>query len=153
MSSDISNDDEFKNITIRGVDTEIYDNFTSKIRDYNMNVGDAFNKMIEDVLKNFDEVFNEISIHDYIEQQRRLPRISIDAHEELTISAEDLKATKSRVSFGKIGLLKFDDSVTKEIFLFHVRSIYRCSVVKFSKNFPKLIALAYCNECDNVEFE
>ena len=152
LSSDISTDDGLRNITIRGVDIEIYEAFTSKLRDYNMNVGDAFNKMIEDVLVNFDKIFNEMSIYDFVEQQRYLPRISIDSHDELTISADDLKTTKSRVSFRSVGQLVFDDSVTKEIFLLHVKEIYRCSTVKFSKDFPKLIALAYCNDCDNVEF-
>ena len=153
MSSEIDNNEETKNITIRGVDLEVYETFTSKLRDYNMNVGDAFNKMIEDVLQNFDVIFNESSIYDYVELQRRLPKITIESHEELSISAQDLKATKSRVSFRGIGLLKFDDSVTKEIFLLHVKEIRRCSVVKFSTNFPKLIALAYSNDCDTVEFE
>lgn len=153
MSSEISDDSETKNITIRGVDLQIYDEFTSKLRDYNMNIGEAFNKMIDDVLKNFDQVFNNSSNYDFYEQQRRLPRLSIEGHQDLSISAQDLIDTKSRVSFRDIDILKFESSVTKEIFLKHVKEIRRCTNVYFNINFPKLIALAYASDCDNIAFE
>lgn len=153
MSHDISDDTETKNITIRGVDLQIYDEFTSKLKEYNMNIGDAFNKMIDDVLKDFDEVFNDSSTYDFFEYQRRLPRLSIDGHQDLSISGQDLLDTKSRVSFRNIESLKFDSTVTKEIFLKHVKEISRCLNVYFKKEFPKLIALAYCIDCDNVVFE
>lgn len=153
MSIESSNNEETKNITIRGIDFEIYEAFTNKLRDYNMNIGEAFNKMIQDVLSNFDEVFNEDSAIDYFEKQRHLPKLSIEAHSELTVSAKDLQDTKSRISFRDIEILTFDDTVTKEVFLSHVKDIRDCSLVKFGKGFPKLIAFAYCEACDNIEFE
>lgn len=152
MSTDSNNNEIPKSITIRGVDLELYENFTTKLKEYNMNIGEAFSQMMEDVLKNFDEIFNEASAHDYVEQQRRLPRLTIESHQQLSISAIDLTDTKSRVSFRGIDLLKFDDSVTKEIFLKHVKEIRNCSLVQFGKDFPRLIAMAYCDDCDNVEF-
>ena len=152
MSTESNNNEQAKSITIRGVDLELYENFTTKLKEYNMNVGEAFSQMMDDVLKNFDEIFNESTAHDYVEQQRRLPRLTIESHQELAISAKDLIDTKSKVSFREITSLKFDESVTKEIFLKHVRDIRRCGLVQFGKEFPRLIALAYCEDCDNVEF-
>jgi hypothetical protein len=151
MNSEINND-EIKNITIRGVDLDIYDSFTSKLRDYNMNVGDAFNRMINDVLTNFDEVFNETSAYDFLREQRRLPKLSISEHQELVVTASDITATNSRIAFSRIDILKFDKSVTKQVFLKHVRQINRCTLVQFGKDFPKLLALSFCDNCENIEF-
>lgn len=153
MSSESSKNEETKNITIRGVDVEIYEAFTNKLRDYNMNIGEAFNKMIHDVLSNFDEVLNEDSAIDYFERQRHLPKLSLESLSELTVSAKDLQDTRSRISFQDIEILTFDDTVTKEVFLGHVKDIRDCSLVRFGMNFPKLIAFGYCEACDNVEFE
>ena len=153
MSADLNSNSDTRNITIRGVDLEVYEAFTSKLREYNMNIGEAFNKMIQDVLENFDAIFNQSSNYDYYEQQRRLPRLSIESHQELVINVKDLEETKSRISFRNIDSLSFDETVTKESFLKHVKDIRRCSMVKFSTSFPKLIALAYCEDCDNVEFD
>lgn len=152
MSTESNNNEQAKSITIRGVDLELYENFTTKLKEYNMNVGEAFSQMMDDILKNFDEIFNESTAHDYVEQQRRLPRLTIESHQELAISAKDLIDTKSKVSFREITSLKFDESVTKEIFLKYVRDIRRCGLVQFGKEFPRLIALAYSEDCDNVEF-
>ncbi len=149
-SSNIDND--IKNITIRGVDMEIYDIFTNKLRDYNLNIGEAFNKMMNDVLKDFDSIFQESSTYDFIQQKKRLPKVHISSHQTLVISDEDLLSTKSRISFHNIDNLKFDSTVTKEIFLKHVDRIQNCTLVQFGQNFPKLLALAYCNNCDTVEF-
>ena len=152
MSTETDNNSDIKNITIRGVDLEIYDSFTSKLRDYNMNVGDAFNKMIGDVLVNFDNVISEKSAYDYYYKQRHLPKLFIEEHDQLEISSQDLIASNSRISFKNISILKFDSSVTKEVFLSHVRDIRRCTLVQFSKDFPKLLAFAYADECENIEF-
>ena len=150
MSSETNEDT--MNITIRGVDLEVYNEFTTRLKNFNMSIGDAFNKMIGDVLVDFDEVFTNSSLVNFQEYKRKLPKLSISSHDELTISADDILATKSSIDFNNIGVLSFDSSVTKDIFLRYVRYISRCPLVQFPKDFPKLIGLAHCSKCDNIEF-
>ena len=60
--------------------------------------------------------------------------------------------TKSVITFSRIAELKFDESVTKDVFLSHVKYISHCGLVLFPKTIPKLIALAHCEHCENIEF-
>ena len=46
-----------KNVTIRGIETEIYDEFSHSMKILGMNIGDAITKMMHDVLEDFDDEF------------------------------------------------------------------------------------------------
>ena len=150
IENDIQQD--VKNITIRGVDLEAYNEFSNKLKDFNMNVGDAFNRIIGDVMQDFDQVFSEKTSQNYYAKKKKLPKLSISSHDELSISSEDLTQTKSAVSFSRIGQLKFEDSLTKEEFLTHIKYISNCGLVMFPKTIPKLLALAHCEHCEEIKF-
>lgn len=139
-----------KSVTIRGVNSEIYEQFAKKMKISEMNIGDALSKMMTDVMADFDEVFPDLS-SESLRDQIPLKRISINHHDELSISRKDLEDSNARISFNNIDLLTFEKDVSRDDFIKFVRSINHCDEVKLPSVLPKLIALSLMNSCENVE--
>ena len=138
-----------KSITIRGIDTEVYDDFSTKIKTVGLNIGDAVSKMMTDVLTDFDENFPEISAKGL---RRKVASISITHHRSLSISAADLTEDDMGYSFSHIDNLTFEPDVTKEIFLKHVKSVSHCKTVKVSMILPKLRLLSLFSFVPDLQF-
>lgn len=141
---------EHKSVTIRGINTEIYEQFAKKMKISDMNIGDAMSKMMTDVMADFDEIFPDLS-SESLRNQIPLKRISISHHDELSISRKDLEDANATISFNNIDELTFEKDVTKEDFLKFVRSINNCEEVRLPSVLPKLIALSLMNSCESVE--
>ncbi|MCY3414124.1 MAG: hypothetical protein INQ03_20940 [Candidatus Heimdallarchaeota archaeon] len=133
------------NVTIRGVDAEIYQSFSDKVKSSEQNIGEVISTMISSVMNDFDEVFPE---PDETEFPRK--KISINHMDDLEISLDDLIETSARVSFNHIDRLIFDASVTKDAFLKYVHSINHCGTIEISSSMPKLLAYSKANYCDEI---
>jgi hypothetical protein len=140
--------DDYKKITIRGINSNVYDEFTNKVKTLDMNIGDALTKMMADVIKDFDEALPSISA----KSLRSMKKHSISHHKKLSISRADLEVENSRFSFSHITRLKFGPDVTQEVFEKHVSSVSHCRNVILPNIFPKLVAYSMLNFCETIEF-
>lgn len=153
------NDDEkdirkLKNITIRGIDSSIYDDFSHSMKMLNMNIGDAVTKMMRDVMEDLDETFINMDISSKLSSKKlfgRLERAKISHHRYLEISGEDLIDANAQLSFNHIDELKILPDVTREVFTKYIRSINHCKKVMIPNILPKLLLLSKINFCDQIE--
>lgn len=141
---------KLKTITIRGVDSDIYDKFSQTIQSAEMNIGTAINKMMQDIMTDFDEVFPDLSAQS-LKSVVKKPTISINGHGDLSISKSDLVDADKRVAFSHIETLRFEADITKEIFLEYVHNVSHCDTVEVPSVLPKLIVLSRIHHTDRVE--
>jgi len=72
-----------KTVTIRGVDGQIYDEFSQVIQASGMTMGDAVSKMMRDVSKDFDEVFPMLSAMS-LKYMVKKDKITVKHYDDLT---------------------------------------------------------------------
>ena len=143
-----SRDRTMKNITIRGIDAEVYEDFTKNIKSIDMNIGEAISRMMKDVLSDFDETFPALSA----KTVRRMKKLSINHHRDLRITKEDLEEAGAKISFNHIKNLEFAPDITKEIFESYVSGIHHCDHIRMPKVLPKLILFSKVHYCRDLEF-
>lgn len=137
-----------KTITIRGVDSEIYNAFSKKLKDADLKIGDAISKMMNDVLSDFDDHIPDLS-SESLSDIVPLKRVKIQHHDNLMITKKDLVDSNVRISFYHIENLEFTADITKDIFMKYVKQIGHCDTVKVPKVLPKLIMLSKLNNVRN----
>lgn len=138
---------EHKNITIRGINAEIYSEFSKKIKSLDMNIGDALSKMMTDINKDFDDTFPQISS----KSLKVKARLYIEHYNELSVNKNDLEESGGRVIFQHIKHLTLEADVTKEVFLEYVGRIQHCQVVKIPSSIPKLLAYSKIQFGNEIE--
>ncbi|MHA2249753.1 MAG: hypothetical protein ACXAD7_05295 [Candidatus Kariarchaeaceae archaeon] len=143
-----SRDRTMKNITIRGIDAEVYDDFSKKIKSIDMNIGNAISRMMKDILSDFDETFPAISA----KTVRRMKKLDINHHGDLHISKEDLEEADAKINFNHIRNLEFAPDITKEIFETYVGGIYHCTHIRMPKVLPRLVLFSKVHFCKDLEF-
>jgi len=136
--------ENLKDITIRNVAVDLYDEFLSKAKEMNKTVGEFFSEILAHNLSIF-----EISEHVHSLGKREFLIIS---HEEsLTIAKADLEVLGERgVFFYKIRHLVFRKDVTSELFLKSILKIVKCQEVILPTNIPKLIVLSRVVDCSKT---
>lgn len=144
---------KLKNVTIRGIDGEIYDQFSHKIKNLRMNLGEAITKMMRDIITDLDESLDQLpalrartTFNNFT-----LERLSINHYDRLKISRADLEEANAQVSFSHIDKLSFFPDVTREIFTRYVKSVTHCGTVRMPSIFPKLIMYSKLQFCDRIE--
>lgn len=131
---------ERKDITLRGVDKELYDQFVILAKKRGSSIGTAFSHIILWSLKKRDaspkEMFGRSKHH-----RGRKPEV-IEDIEKLVVSKEDLTAAGKRTKFlfKNIGKLIFDKTVDNETLVKHVLIIID-SKVEFPEEISKVIQL------------
>lgn len=150
------NNDEktkLKNVTIRGIDSDTYEEFSHKIKNMQMNIGDAVTRMMKQITSDIDESLGELPGLSARSTFRkfRLPRANISHHDHLSIGKQDLEDANARFSFSHIGELTFEPDVTREVFRKFIRNISHCERVKVPSVLPKLMIYAKINFCDRIE--
>ncbi len=144
---------KLKNVTIRGIDSDIYDQFSYKIRNLRMNLGEAITKMMNDIIVDLDDSL------DHLPALRArttfdnftLERLSINHYDRLKISRADLEEANAQVNFSHIDKLIFLPDVTREVFTRYVKSVTHCGIVRMPSIFPKLIMYSKLQFCDRIE--
>ena len=141
-----------KNITIRGINTDVYSEFSKKIKSLDMNIGEALSKMMTDVNEDFSETFPQISS----KSLKGKLKLAINHYSELSVNKNDLEEAGGLVYFEHIKHLTFEADVTKEVFLEHVGAVSHCRIVKIPAIFPKLLAyskIQFAKEIEIYELE
>jgi len=115
-----------KTVTIRGVDGQIYDEFSQVIQASGMTMGDAVSKMMRDVSKDFDEVFPMLSA---MSLKYMVKKDKITVKHYLTIKSD----------------------VTTEAFETYIDKIEHCETVRVPQVLPKLLIYSKIAHCDRVE--
>ena len=140
-----------KNITIRGLKSDVYESFSNKVQSLNLNLGIVISKMLIAALAKFNGEFPTLSARD-IKPPTRLLNLDISHRDVITISRSDLEQSQVRVSLHKIKKVTIEQDVTDELLKKYVSSISECEMVHIPKNLPKLISLSLLNKCQNYEF-
>ena len=144
---------KLKNVTIRGIDSDIYDQFSHQIRNLRMNLGDAITKMMKDIIVDLDESLDDLpalrirtTFNNFA-----LERLSINHYDRLKIGRADLEEANAKISFSHIDKLTFLPDVTREVFTRYVKSVSHCGIVRMPSIFPKLIMYSKLQFCDRIE--
>ena len=143
-----SGSEEKKQVTIKGVDKELYDKALQLSREMGITVGELGNKSLKAFISLVDVTNKAVtsmaqalseSGKAFVEGAKGVSVISnID---ELTVSREDLESLDSQVTFRGIKRLIFNNDVTWELFNSKVSSIIMCDEVVLPKTIPKLKAI------------
>ncbi|MFX0052641.1 MAG: hypothetical protein ACFFAJ_03250 [Candidatus Hodarchaeota archaeon] len=145
---------KLKNVTIRGINSEIYDEFSHSMKMLNMTIGDAVTKMMRDIIDDLDESFSDLRIPSRLSSKKlfgRLERAAVKHHKKIIITGKDLVEANSALSFSHIGELIISSDVTRELFNKHIRHISHCRRVRVPDILPKLLLLSRIKFCRNVE--
>lgn len=151
MTTDTNEQSKLKNITIRGIDVAVYDEFSKKMKIAEINMGDALNKMMTDVMNSFDDVFPNISAAS-LSGKIRKARLNITHHDTLHLSKDDFISSDKMVIFDHIDDLSFDETVDAETFEQYVHSINHCDKVSFHSKLPKLLILSKVHHSNRIQF-
>ncbi len=141
--NDESNEQILKRVTIRGVDSKLYDQVIDHTTSSGFSMGDLLTHVIQYAIRG-DRSKRFIRQHRY---RMHLPKKSefkleiVENQEELTVSEEDLISAGPNTVYAFFGItnLSFSSDIDSETLLNHVISISRCSNVRMGKNIPKLI--------------
>jgi len=139
-----------KTVTIRGVDGQIYDEFSQVIQSSGMTMGDAISKMMRDVSRDFDDVFPKLSAMS-LKYMMRKDKITVQHFDTLSVSLKDLEETDKRVRFQHIRSLTIESDITVEAFETYVAGIEHCGIVRIPNVLPKLLIYSKISHCDQVE--
>ncbi|MFX0210254.1 MAG: hypothetical protein ACFFDT_30020 [Candidatus Hodarchaeota archaeon] len=138
-----------KSVTIRGIDSSVYDDFSTKMKQLQLNLGTAVTKLMQDVLKDPRDEFPTLSAKSL--SVLKLARANIEHHPQITVSKQDLIEANAGFSFSHIEELTFDSSVDRQTFNIYVRYIEHCKVVRIPSILPKLLIYSKINHCKHIE--
>jgi hypothetical protein len=115
-------------VTIRGIDDEIYALFSAEARKRGIPIGE----LVTLVMRAFLDKTNEM-------EQNEINSIS-----HIEVSFKDLNEVEGRVGFSNISKLEFMDDVTWDLFSKKVAYIRNVAKLTVPGNFPRLGVLAMC---------
>lgn len=142
--------EKYKTISIRGVNSDIYEQFSNKIKMMEMNLGEALSKLMEDVINTFDDEFPDLSASAL--KLSALGKLSISHHRDIRVTKEDLVGAERAVAFEHCRNLEFAPDVDKDTFLSYVKSISHSRGVRIPNMASKLVLLSRIQFCEDVEF-
>ncbi|MHA1629692.1 MAG: hypothetical protein ACTSXO_05165 [Candidatus Heimdallarchaeota archaeon] len=136
-----TNKEELKDITIRNVSVQLYDELLSKAKEQNKKTGELFSEILAHNLSVFE-------ISEEVHSLGGREFLIISYEESLTVSRKDLEMLGERgVFFYKIKRLVFIKDVTPELFLKSILKIVKCQEVILPTNIPRLIVLSRVVDC------
>ncbi|GGP21452.1 hypothetical protein GCM10007981_13330 [Thermocladium modestius] len=156
--SNQSQEGEKKQVTIKGVDKELYERAVQLSREMGMTAGELVNKALRAVISLTDAATKTVAGaaqavgetgKAFTEGARGVKVIT--GVDELTVTKADLQAVDSPISFRGIRRLEFADDVDWDTFNSKVSSITMCGVVVLPRGVPKLKALEKCSMVNKVE--
>lgn len=141
--NDESDEQVLKRVTIRGVDSKLYDQVIDHTTSSGFSMGDLLNHVIQYAIRG-DRSKRFIRQHRYRMHPPKKSEFKleiIENQDELTVTKEDLISAGPNTVYAFFGItnLTFSSDVDSETLLNHVISISRCSNVIMGKNIPKLI--------------
>ena len=144
MTLEENDEQVLKRVTIRGVDSKLYDQVINLAPSTVLSMGELLTHVIQHATKG-EKSKRFMRRHRF---RMNLPKkfdskLEIIEHlDEITVSKDDLISAGPNTvyAFLRIKNLIFSDDVDSETILNHVIFISKCPNVKMSKNIPKLIA-------------
>ena len=140
-----------KIISIRGVNSDVYDQFAVKVKELDMNIGDAITQMMNGVLSDFDDVFPHIS-SEKLRGLAPLAKSVVQHQRELKVTKRDLEEAGERFDFMHISNLTFAEDVDRETFEKYVHSVMHCGTVYVPKILPRLKMFSKIQHCKQIIF-
>ncbi len=130
---------KIKDVTIRSVDSKIWNDFISYCQLNNNKTSIVINRILWEVIPEME--ITQIMISKIKESIENVFLIS--SHESITINQNDLqKIGDKKVLFHRIKELTFKEDISQETFLEKVLGIYNCVNVNFPNDFSKLLQLS-----------
>jgi hypothetical protein len=150
-----------KDITIRGVNPELYNSVAELSRKLGMSIGEAINEAmrllldvrgglvgsIQPLVEGVKEAGKSIS-----EGISNLTPIPISGIEEIELSKEDFEKFGRRVLISNVRKVVFSQDVDEATLEKYVAVIRDCDEVSFPKSISKLLALSKCRDVSKVTF-
>jgi hypothetical protein len=150
-----------KDITIRGVNPELYNSVAELSRKLGISIGEAINEAmrllldvrgglvgsIQPLVEGVKEAGKSIS-----EGISNLTPIPISGIEEIELSKEDFEKFGRRVLISDVRKVVFSQDVDEATLEKYVAVIRDCDEVSFPKSISKLLALSKCRDVDRVTF-
>lgn len=140
-----SNKDQLKDITIRNVSIQLYDEFVSNAKDNGTTTGEYFSKILAHAITFFD-------ISEIISALGEREVLVVREEEELFVSKKDLEVLGERglIIYG-IPKIEFAKDIGQELFLKTVIKIIKCDQVILPANIPRLIVLSRAIQCKETK--
>jgi hypothetical protein len=139
-----------KHITIRGINPDLYEEFTEKVKTLGMHMGEAVNQMMTDIIGDFDDSFPSLSAKGTFGKVP-LEKAHISHHAELSIGRKDLEEANVRFYFSHIDELTVESDVDLETFQKYILEIRDCRFLRIPKVLPKLLLLSKIRHCDEID--
>lgn len=122
-------------VTIRGIDDEVYALFSAEARKKNIPIGDLVSQVMRIYLEETTDFGN---------------RHIIEGIPELTITKKQLESIGEPISFLSIKNIIIDDTVDYELFKKFVNEIRRCKVLTIPKTLTKFQVLTRCKNVSKI---
>ncbi|MBN1329061.1 MAG: hypothetical protein JXA54_06270 [Candidatus Heimdallarchaeota archaeon] len=130
---------EFKDVTIRNVNTNIWNDFIAHCSLNQRKVSEVINHILWDIIPEME--ITQISLRKVREPLENLFLIS--GHDKINITQKDLQEiVDKKVIFHRIADLTFESDITQGLFIEKVIGIYNCPKVIFPEKFSKLLKLS-----------
>ena len=128
-----------KDVTIRNVIDQIWNDFKVFCQLNSSNIGILINQILWDIIPEME--ITQILLSKIKEPARNAYLIS--SQKEISISHADLlEIGTKKVLFHRIEQLNFLEDISSELFMEKIVGIYNCKTVSFPKNFSKLLKLS-----------
>ncbi len=151
----MSSDSKRKDITIRGINSDLYDRAAEVARRTGKTIGDVINESLKLFLDLTEGL--RTSLQPIVNGARQagkvietslssLAPVMITGLNELEVSKEDLEQFGKRVIFSDIKRLYFTDDVDSDTLEKYVAMIRDCEEVRVPKGISKLLVLSKCRD-------
>lgn len=135
---------QLKDITIRKVSVDYYNDFIAEAKNQQLTNGEFFSRL----MSNFVPM---IQITDIKREMKGKKFLLVRNEKNLTISNEDLEILGGRgIIFYGIYKLTFSNNITQENFLASVIKVIQCEEVVLPRNIPRLILLSRLIHCKKI---
>lgn len=124
---------EVTNVTIRGIDSNVYSLFSAEARRRGIPIGD----LVTQVMRIFLEETSE-------------KQFRIESLDELTITRKELESVGGPIAFSGIKTLIISDDIDWPLFEKYIDEIRRSKTVIIPKSLTKLQVLTKCRSVDKV---
>jgi hypothetical protein len=145
----VSEGEERRTVTIRGVDRDLYLKALALAKEAGRSVGEVINAALRLLLPMGAAAAEAMSRaaevgRGFVEEVKEAAKgaLVISGVDELAVARRDLEAVEGMVSFRGLKRLRFEDDVDLEVFERKVASIVMCGEVELPRGIPKLKAAA-----------
>ena len=124
---------EVTNVTIRGIDSNVYSLFSAEARRRGIPIGD----LVTQVMRIFLEETSEKTFR-------------IEGTEELTLTKDELESVGGPIEFRGVKMLRISNDIDWPLFDKYVFEIRKSKTVIIPKTLTKLQVLTKCRNVDNI---